>query len=264
MLDGWSMAQKSLKKRAYLATIGSRLLRGASAIHATAEAESIQSKRWAQATRWSVIPCVFDSDPYRERPDASEAKHTFPEVFETGEPVVLFLSRVHPGKGVPELIDAVAHLRDRLPVQCVIAGPAEKAFQRELETQAKRAGVAERIRFVGFVGGSLKNSLLAAADAYVLASAHENFGLALAEAMACGTPVITTRNVGPWRELEAAGAWITEPDSQAIDGALENILRDKAAASRSAERARAWILDAWDPRKTALRYLELYDMINNA
>src|SRR5690606_36946062 len=99
-------------------------------------------------------------------------------------------------------------------------------YVAHLEQLARSRGVAERIRFVGMISGPLKLSLYQSADVFVLPTHQENFGLVLIEALACGTPVVTTRGVDIWPELEAAGVRIVEPlTAQGLAETLQQLIR---------------------------------------
>ena len=130
MLDDWAMRQKPLKKQLYLALGGRRFLEGAAAVHCTAEYEKQQSRKRFGTAKAAVIPNLVDLRPYAEAPDPGEARAEWPGI--TGDGLtVLFLSRLHPGKGVDMLIDAVAEVRRRGGgVHLVIAGNGEEDYEK--------------------------------------------------------------------------------------------------------------------------------------
>lgn len=120
---------------------------------------------------------------------------------------ILFLSRVHPKKGLEFLIEAMSRINDEL--QCLIAGEGEDEYIESLKALALKKGVADRIDFVGGIYGDSKWKYFKDADVFVLPTYSENFGIVVAEALASGTPVITTTGT-PWNELntEHCGWWI--------------------------------------------------------
>ena len=135
---------------------------------------------------------------------------------------ILFLSRVHVKKGINFLIEAVAQLKEIMnDYEVKVAGPGDDSYVGELKNLAKRLGVDEQVKFVGSVFGKAKFDLYRDADLFVLPTHSENFGIVVTEALACGTPVITTKGT-PWEELETrhCGWWTdigTEPLVKALD-----------------------------------------------
>lgn len=259
MLDDWSMAQRRAKKVLYLALAGRKMLRHAAAVHCTASAEAQQAGRWFN-NRTEVAPVLFDLGPYRTLPGAGASERAFP-MLERGAPVALFLSRLHEKKRPQALIEAASVLRDRgVDVTVAIAGSGEPALEASLRGLVERFGLADRVFLLGMVRGEEKVSLLERADVFVLPTSQENFGIALVEAMACATPVVTTKGVDIWPELaESGGATIIErADGAAVAGAIEGLLRDGARLRAMGDAARAWALRELDERAVVGRYREMY------
>ncbi|MEG2068034.1 MAG: glycosyltransferase [Tannerellaceae bacterium] len=138
---------------------------------------------------------------------------------------ILFLSRVHIKKGINFLIEAVAALRNELQGYVInIAGEGEESYINELKQLSAQMGIAEQVRFTGGVYGNQKWELFKNADLFVLPTYSENFGIVVAEALACGTPVITTKGT-PWQELETCHCgWWTEIGTTATIKALKDFL----------------------------------------
>ncbi|MGP1309157.1 MAG: glycosyltransferase [Phycisphaerales bacterium] len=259
MLDDWSMAQKAPKKRAYLAMVGKKTLNRAAVVHCTAEFEKTQSSKWHTNPRSRVVPLVFDLAPYRNLPGAEVAKRAFPAL-DTGRPILLFLSRVHPKKRPDLLIEAAALLRaGGVDCEVAIAGPGDDAYFEELKGVAARASMTDRVRFLGMVSGEAKVSLFEWADAFVLPTSQENFGFVLLEAFAAGTPVVTTKGVDIWPELESTGAaTIVDPvDARSLADATRAMLEGDPAAL--GEKGRAWTLKEFEGEAIARRYAALYE-----
>lgn len=248
MLDDWSMAQKALKKRLFLALFGRRLLEGGAWLHCTAEGEAAQVRRLLPWAKVVVAPLAFDARPYAD----------LPEKMPSDLPRVLFLSRLHPKKGAEKLIEACAILRGRgKPVALGVAGTGDADYVSRLRLLAGHHRV--EAEFLGMVTGADKVRALAMADVFALPTSQENFGLALVEAMACGAPVVTTRGVDIWPELQAAGAEILKVDADAAQwaDAIATLIDAPDRAQRGL-RGRSWVTDALAPMKVAQMYETLY------
>ncbi|MFM9997138.1 MAG: glycosyltransferase [Phycisphaerales bacterium] len=265
MLDDWCMAQRAAKKRLYLTLIGGRMLRGAAAVHCTAQAEMDQARKWFPVDLGVVIPLPMDLAAYRTPPSPEIARAAYN--VRAGVPGLLFLSRLHPKKGVEALIHAAAQLRGGgITADVLIAGSGEPAYEAGIRALALKLDLGPNVRLLGLVTGDLKLSLYRSADLFVLPTHQENFGYVLLEAMACGTPIVTTRGVDIWRELEATGAaTIIERDDDAattgrrlaevIRPALADLTRLRAAGARGRE----WVLSTCDAAAVTPRYLGLYE-----
>lgn len=258
------MAQRSWKKRAYLALIGRRLIAGAARVHCTAEAEREQAAAWCPEARWTVLPYVVDLAPFTDLPDAALAAPLFPTPASSSSelPLVLFLSRLHPKKRPELIIEAAAILwAEGFHCQVVIAGPAEPDYLEKLRLLVSRHQLVDRIHFVGMIRGEQKLALFRAADVFVLPTSQENFGLVLIESLACATPIITTQGVDIWQELQEAGATIVTPTAAALAAALRTVGEDRARAKELGERGRQWVFEHLDPVRIGGRFEAMYRTI---
>lgn len=258
MLDDWSMSQRSLKKRLYLALAGRRLLERAAFVHCTAGAELDQSKVWYPRGTGRVVPLVFDIEPYREPPGPELARKAFDLNPDT--PTVLFLSRIHVKKGVHVLVKAAAHLRDAgVECQTLIAGTGDATYDAAIRAQIDAMKLGEHVRMLGMVKGDTKVSLYQAADVFALPTSQENFGFVLPEALACGTPAITTRGVDIWPELQASGSTlIVEQTHEAFAEAIAGLLVDDQRRRDMGAKGRAWVLDYLEPSSVQAAYDRMY------
>lgn len=151
---------------------------------------------------------------------------------------VLFLSRIHPLKGLENLVRAWAQLAPS-QWQLQIAGPDSGGHLTEIQRLAKKLGVAESIEYLGEVDGQRKADVYRNADLFVLPTFSENFGVVIAEALSYGLPVITTRRA-PWSDLETQGCgWWVEigvpPLAEALNQAMalsQGQREDMAARAR--------------------------------
>lgn len=262
MLDRWAMSIRPRKKRLYLKLAGERLLRGSAAVLCTSEEEAQQCRAELPGARVEALPLFcnmsFVGEPPGELSEAEWSEH-LPGV-PRDEPIVGFLGRVFMGKGLRVLIPAVGELR-RSGVGCrlMVAGPMAEAFGGELGELARREGVSDRVHLLGRVSGARKSAALRAMRVMVLASIHENFGLVAPEALAAGTPVVVTRGVAIWRELErTGGAVVAEREPAALASAIRPLLEDGASAAEMGRAGRAGCAAWLDPSRNAERYASFY------
>ena len=253
MLDDWSMDQGGFKKRLFLRLVLRRALASNVHLHFTAEAERQQASQWIGDAPSSVIPYVLDVAPFLEcEPPATRDCTVVPHV--------LLLSRLHPKKGVERLIDAAGVItRQGLAVRWTIAGPTDEAYLASLRRRVDDRGLSDCVAFPGMVSGQAKIDLYRSADLFVLPTSQENFGLVLIEAMASGVPVITTRGVDIWRELQAAGAVIVDPDDGAgLAEAVSRLLQNSDERERRGREGRQWVETTFGGDTVARRFETLY------
>jgi glycosyltransferase involved in cell wall biosynthesis len=261
MLDDWSMAQRPIKKRLYMMFQGRRFLAQAACVHCTAEAELAQSKRWFTNDRTAVQPYLIELTAFAERP-GPEAGLALVPVALRDRPKVLFLSRLHEQKGIDIAIGAAAAMRDAgQNFALLIAGNGEPTYEQQMRDLVAKLGLRDHVVFLGLVTGEEKISLYRAADVFVLPTRHENFGLVLTEAMACGTPVVTTHGTDIWRELrEQAGQRVVDQNApKGIASAVMELL-GKSTEERASvgSRGRAWVFNTLAVEPLAQKYEELY------
>lgn len=259
MLDDWAMAQKSFKKQAYLKLVGNRMIRGARVVHCAAAGEARQAQRWLPQQLADIVPLLLDIEPYRILPSRGTSRAGLPG--DAGAPTVAFLGRVHPQKGIDRLIEAAGALaRAGEATEVLIAGTGAPEYLDELKQLAASLGIADRVHFLGHVLGADKVRLLRGADMLVLPSFQESFGLVLVEALACGTPVITTRAVDISPELETSGSSIIieTPTPAAVGGAISQLLRDPARRIDMGEAGRRWVLEYLDRDRVLAQFDGLY------
>jgi glycosyltransferase involved in cell wall biosynthesis len=244
MLDPWfkrTYPLKHLKKWLYWPWAEYRVLRDAAAVLFTCEEERIQSARsfWL----YRVNPVVVGFGIAEPEGDATSQKEAFLSRFPAlrGTRMLLFLGRIHPKKGCDLLVEAFARVAARDPaLRLVMAGPDSVGMGHDLRRRSERLGVAERILWPGMLSGDEKWGAFRAAEAFVLPSHQENFGVAVVEAMACGTPVLVSDKVNIWREIDADGAGLVGPDTREGSAALLErwLALSEADRSRCGKRAR--------------------------
>ena len=217
MLDPWfkrTYPLKHLKKWAYWPWADYLVLRDASAVLFTTEQERLLAKQsfWLYQSEDKVVGFGTSSPPS----DVEGQRHAFLERFPhlRDQRILLFLSRIHPKKGVDLLIDAFAALAASDPRLClVIAGPDQVGWQAALHQRAVALGIADRITWPGMLTGELKWGAFRCAELFCLPSHQENFGIVVAEALACGLPVAIAEPVNIATDIVQAGAGIVCADT---------------------------------------------------
>ncbi len=219
MLDPWfrrTYPLKHLKKQLYWLFGQHGVLREAKAVLFTCEEERRQANKafmpWGPY-RERVVAYGTAGSPY----DLNEARRAFlaayPALSETRN--LLYLSRIHVKKGGDLLVRAFAkHAGSDPRLRLVMAGPDQTGWQTTLEGIAADLGVHDRIVWTGMLKGEMKWGAYAAAEAFVLPSHQENFGIVVAEALACGVPTLISDKVNIWREIVEDGAGLAAEDDQ--------------------------------------------------
>lgn len=212
-------------KRLYERWFDLRNLNAAGAIHYTAEEERERASFLNLRASSIVIPNGLDWTRYRELPTrgALRARWGLEDA-----PLVLFLGRLHFKKGLDLLISAFDALGKRAPgVQLVIAGPENDDYGQKVRGWVRERGLDAVVHFVGSLEGQDVVQAYVDADVFVLPSYTENFGMSVAEAMACELPVVISDQVNIHAEVASAGAGlVTRCDADDVALALESLLND--------------------------------------
>lgn len=260
MLDPWSMAQSSARKRVYMAWRLSKMLRRASAVHFTAEGERIAATRWTAGLPAIVEPNGIDFAEFDRLPP----KDMIVGAGDAGPGGrLVFMSRVHHKKGLDLLIAAMARMRNKASL--TIIGPGEPQYVAELERQAADAGVRERIEFRGPVYGEDRLRLLQDADLFVLPSRQENFGVAIVEALAVGTPVVISKAVNIWEEIVGANVGVAvDLDPRVLAETIDAWLDSPSRLADARSGAKAFVRARYEATAVARRWISHYEEIVRA
>jgi glycosyltransferase involved in cell wall biosynthesis len=217
MLAPWAIQRNRFLKQYYLKLIEQKNLARAAAVQFTAEEELKASAFRGRAN--FVLPYVLDltkqKNGHRREPSC--------------RPRILFLSRLHPKKGLDLLIQAAGKLAgEGKDFELLLAGNGDREYEEVLRAMIQRNHLAARTKFLGFVQGAEKTRLLHESDIFVLPSYEENFGIAVTEAMAAGLPVVISDRVNICDEVRSADAGlVTLPEPDALRLAIARLLSDQ-------------------------------------
>lgn len=205
MLDPWFKEMyplKHLKKWLYWPWAEYRVLRDANAVLFTTE----QEKQLARKSFWmyKCSEAVVNYGTSKQGGDSKSQKGLFYSAFPqtVGKRNLLYLSRIHPKKGCDLLIKAFAKVaKDDDNLHLIMAGPDQVGWRKELEILADTLDMSSRITWTGMLKGDMKYGAYYTAEAFVLPSHQENFGIVVAEALSCGTPALISDKVNIWYEV---------------------------------------------------------------
>lgn len=209
MLGPWfkkTYPLKHIKKWLYWPWAEYRVLRDATAVLFTCEQEKILARQsfWLYQANEVIAGFGAEAPPQNTDTDNLFLKN-FPQLI--GKRILLFVGRLHPVKGCDLLLDAFLACAELDESLCLVfAGPDQEGLQKKLETVAKNYGLHSRVIFTGMITGNQKWDAYRSAELFILPSHHENFGVTVAESLACGLPVLITDQVNIHDEISADGA----------------------------------------------------------
>ena len=241
MLDPWfkeTFPLKHLKKWLYWPWADYRVLRDAAAAIFTSEEERFQARKsfWLYHCREKVSPLGVEAPPISSNAK-SEFLSRYPQLQNSRN--FLFLGRLHPKKGCDILLEAFARFRSNDSISLILAGPDQVGWESDLRRQVTRLNLTNRVVFTGMLERSMKQGAFASAEAFVLPSHQENFGISVVEALAVSVPVLISNRVNIWREIEADRAGYVELDDLAGTTRLLQRWIDTAPAEREMIRQNA-------------------------
>jgi glycosyltransferase involved in cell wall biosynthesis len=249
-LSSWSMQYKSLVKKPFWKLLQKPALDRCHCYHATAGAEYEDIRRVGLRRPVAIIPNGIDIPTLTS--DAQRRKQ------------VVFLSRINPVKGLDILLPAWAAIApDFQEWELIIAGPLDNEYATAVQASAGSLNCPS-IKFVGESLGNNKTRLLAEAALFVLPSYSENFGIAVAEALAHGLPVITTSGT-PWSEITQRDAgWYISPNKPALEDALRSALSQPLPALREmGNKGRTWMEVSYSWEHIAIMMQETYRWLHS-
>ncbi len=232
-----ALAISPLKKKIFWALAQGPAVRAARVLHATSEQEYADIRAYGLKQPVFIVPNGIDVPAARPHLKCGNRRR------------LLFLGRVHPIKGLENLIAAWARIGPRFPEWDLrLVGPGPDDYVASLQKLAADLA-APNVAFAGAVYGDAKNDEYAAADLYVLPSFSENFGMSVAEALANATPSIVTHGM-PWRGVEPrdCGWWVSADEAGMADALERTLPLERARLAQMGENGRAWMLESfgWD------------------
>ncbi|WP_414543265.1 hormogonium polysaccharide biosynthesis glycosyltransferase HpsP [Nostoc sp. CCY0012] len=267
-LDPSDLRKKRQLKQLYVQLIERRNLAGAAAIHFTSDQEAKISERFGVVTQDWVIPLgVVPREGDGGMGGWGDEKN---QVYghwgiPADKPLVLFMSRIDPKKGLDLLIPALEKL---LVAGCnfhfVLAGtnPQDPDYEEKIKSQIANSPLRSHTTITGFVSGELKASLLQAADLFVLPSYYENFGIAVAEAMVAGIPVVISDQVHIWQQVhDSESGWVGATDVSELVELLQAALQNPQERQRRGLNAQKYALQHFSWGAIARQIVSAYQQI---
>lgn len=261
-LNDWTLAERAMKKKVALAVAFRSFVASAAWVHATSEYEARCVRNGGFHTQVKVFPPGIDAALLGPPPAADAFARRQPIL--AGGRYVVFVARLHPGKGADLLVEAIALLRSRgTDLHAVIAGP-DAGAKANIEAAIARTGTADRVHLVGPLWGAEKIEALAGALAFCLPSKGESFGMSIAEALAVGTPVVISAGCH-FDQAERAGAGIiVDRTPGAIAEALSRLAANESMRQRCGAAGRALVAERYTWPTVAERIIDAYGPLQHA
>ncbi|HBK97156.1 MAG TPA: glycosyl transferase group 1 [Microcoleaceae bacterium UBA10368] len=260
MLDPADLQKKKLLKQIYGTVLERPNLAGAAAIHFTSKEEAKISERFGLGStskmsvpRDLVIPLGVKAGFFPKRLRESQV------------PIILFMSRIEPKKGLDLLIPALESILGAgIEFQFILAGsnPQDADYETGIKLKIQNSSLAKYTTITGFVGGDLKNELLTNADLFVLPSYYENFGIAVAEAMAAGVPVAISDRIHIAEDIQKAEAgWVGPLEVGAIASLIKSALLDPEERKRRGLNGKEYAKKHYNWEAIAQQTIDAYQQI---
>ncbi|MBE8994683.1 hormogonium polysaccharide biosynthesis glycosyltransferase HpsP [Microcystis aeruginosa] len=254
-LDPADLQKKRQLKQIYANFLEKPNLAAAAAVHFTSQQECQTAERFNIKTKDIVIPLGVDFFNPQALPVTG---FDLPQ----NKPIILYMSRLDPKKGLDLLLPSLESLLEKgLDFHFVLAGgnPQDQEYENRIKNQIERSILVKNTTITGFVTGEVKNSLLARADLFVLPSYYENFGIAVAEAMAAGIPVVISDRVDLHPAVTAAAAgWVTACQLEDLTNTLATAITNPEIRQQRGKNARDLVLNQYSWSAIAEQLLTVY------
>ena len=250
-LAKWAMESGSIVKKFFWPIYQNRSLKGASCFHATSESEYKDIRRMGFKQPVAIIPNGVDI------PDLIVK-------YQQEKRTLLFLGRINPIKGLDMLLPAWKLVQDKFPDwQLHIVGPDSRGYLTEVKNMAIELNL-QRIKFLGLLTGEAKWSTYQNAELFILPSYTENFGMSIAEALASGLPVITTKGT-PWSNLQPKNCgWWVDADITKLAQAMEaSMSMSSEDLETMGQNGRKWMIEDFSWENIARMMAATYSWVLN-
>ncbi len=256
LLCNWSLRQSKHKKQLYLKMIEQSNLVHSKGIHFTSDLEQREFPQSAFTIPSFVLPIGVSEIPTLI-PDSYVRMRQQLKI-PLDEPIILFMSRLHPKKGLNYLIGALGKLTHHR-FTFVIAGSGTKEYEKEIESLVIANNIKGHTVFAGFVEGEIKNMLLQGSDLFALTSYSESFALVALEAMSNGLPVLVTPDVALASIVEKYQfGYVSELNVLAIASTIDKFFTHRQEAKAMGTRARRFVFDNYTWSKIVYQLEEVY------
>jgi len=264
MLEAWSLSRRAWRKRLYAALVERHTLRAAAAIHFTSDGERERSSTLGSRAPACVVPLGVASSGLEGLPP----RGAFRRAAGLGAgPVILFLGRLHAKKRPDLLLEAFPDVAVEHPdAHLVLAGPGEETYVSRLRERARVLKVDHRVIFPGLLHGRAVQEAFVDADVFALPSLQENFGLAVAEAMGAGCPVVVSPNVALAGDVQKhCAGLVAAVEREPLAQALRQLLRDRDRRVAMGQNGRRLVLEKYTWESAAQQMIEVYgDLVHGS
>ncbi len=272
MLDPADLQKKKRLKQIYAALLERPNLAGAAAIHFTSKEEAKISERFGVGITGKMpVPRNLDFTGKMPVPrdlviPLGVTAGLFPKrLRESQVPIILFMSRIEPKKGLDLLIPALESILEAgIEFHFILAGssPQDAEYETKIKVQIHNSSLAKYTTITGFVSGDLKVELLTKADLFVLPSYYENFGIAVAEAMAAGVPVVISDRIHIAEDIQQAEAgWVGPLEVGAIANSIKSALLNPQERQRRGLNGKEYAKKHYNWEAIAQQTIDAYQQI---
>jgi glycosyltransferase involved in cell wall biosynthesis len=250
---------KKLKKIIFMKLFGARIVNNATLIQVMCQKESDDFLFFFPRLKKKVriIPNPVDLSEFQNALSKEEFVNKYPRL--KNKRYILFLGRLHRIKGLDLLIKAFSEIVKEKDLQLVLAGPDTYGYGKQLKKWVEDFSLEDRVVFTGMISGNDRVSALHNAEIFVLSSYSENFGMAIVEAMACGTPVVITDKVGIANEIKENNAGvIVEANPESIYKGIKTLLDNENLRKKISVNGKKMVEKYYDVNKIAGKMIGMY------